>query len=122
MAVVITWTDVTTAYPLDTALSSVPTATQAVYLEWVGQRTSSADLGDITSQVQIHLAAHLGSLFSSGGSSGPAGPVISESVDGVSRSYATPASLVGGALSSTVYGQQAAALMENNLNSRLLLW
>lgn len=61
---------------------------------------------------RIYLAAHLGTVAQSGGSA-PAGPVTSETVGQVSRSYAQ---LVGDALASsawasTAYGRQYAAAL-----------
>lgn len=53
---------------------------------------------------RIYLAAHIGKTTAAG-SSAAAGPVTSESVGGIRRSYGLVASTTSSALSTTRYGQ-----------------
>jgi hypothetical protein len=60
---------------------------------------------------RIYLAAHIATLQSLGGSSGE---IQSETVGGVSYTYA-PGSTTGGSFESTSYGQQYSALIRNSI-------
>lgn len=114
----ITWPDVTTAFPNDTTLAAVGSTEAAIYIDWVETQVDEACLGDATDQLRTLLAAHLGTLAASGGF-GASGPVASESVDGVSRSYAVTASTTLSDLGATFYGRRAAYLIETEPSTGL---
>lgn len=117
----VAWSDITAAFPNDTTLAAVDGAAGGegeTYLEWVEEQVDDDKLGDRADQVRILLAAHLATVVASGGS-GAAGPVSSESVDGVSRSYAVTASSDGDDLTATSYGRRAVLLMRSSPSARL---
>lgn len=117
----VAWSDVTSAFPNDTTLAAVDGTAGGegeTYLEWVEEQVDDDKLGDRADQVRILLAAHLATVVASGGS-GASGPVSSESVDGVSRSYAVTASSDGDDLTATSYGRRAKLLMMGAPNARL---
>ena len=114
----IVWSDVTTAFPNDAMLAAVGATEGQTYVEWIDEQVDDAILGTRADQVRILLSAHLATVVSSGGS-GASGPVSSESVDGVSRSYAVTAAADGDDLSATSYGRRASALMRTSPNARL---
>ena len=100
----IIWSDVT---GLAAELAGVSVVAQAAILahvntalnvnEWGGEGSAKLRLA------RIYLAAHQGAT-SSRGASGATGPVVSESADGLSRSYATSAAAAS-VFGSTPYGQ-----------------
>ena len=106
MAAII-WNDVT-SYPGASGLSTVSVPAQTAILAYVNgvldvSLFPDAEDGATTKLLRILMAAHMASAGAVAGH-GAAGPVVSESVGGIARSYAnlaTAASL----LSSTVYGQ-----------------
>ena len=59
----------------------------------------------------IFLAAHLGSMASSTGSSGATGPVVSESAGGLKRTYGVSSSSTTSDLGQTPYGIQYLAII-----------
>lgn len=87
----ITWSDVTAVAP---ELSTTPVAAQALLLLW-GNKAIAADVfdgpdGDTTKLARCYLVAHaatLGNQAASAGGSGAAGPVTSESIGDLSRSF-----------------------------------
>jgi hypothetical protein len=84
----IVWNDVTAVAP---ELSTVSAGAQADLLSYVNTHVDPAKLGGVGSPkyrlARIYLAAHMATMSSQGGV-GVAGPVISESAGGLSRSYA----------------------------------
>lgn len=108
----IIWEDVVA---IDASLSAVPAATQAAILLDVRLQVSEDSWGDRYDLASKYLAAHLGVVSErarlGGATGGVSGPVSSESVDGVSRSYAsttgggaTESSRIG--LDGTVWGRE----------------
>lgn len=115
----ITWAQVPAAFPNDATLAAVDgDAEGATYVSWVDEQVDDDQLGGRADQVRILLAAHLATVVADGGV-GLSGPVVSESVDGVSRSYAATASTDGDDLSATSYGRRAMALMRSAPRARL---
>ena len=114
----IAWSDVTDAFPNDTTLAAMGADEGATYVDWVDEQVSADVLGSRTDQVSILLAAHIATVVSSGGS-GASGPISSESVDGVSRSYAVTADTEGDDLGATSYGRRARMLMRSAPTARL---
>lgn len=108
----IVWSDVVGIAP---ELSSVPPLAQAEILGVVNGTLNAAAFGGESARsyrlARIFLAAHYGSVVSAGGS-GPGGPVSSESVGGVSRSYAVFSPMGSDpTLDKTPYGQQYRSLV-----------
>lgn len=102
----ITWaSDVVAIAP---ELASVVTATQNKILAFVDLQFNTTLWGDKLDMGKTYLAAHLGTLSRRAGAGGP---VVSESVGQVSRSYA--ASIASGAamLESTSYGLEYKRLL-----------
>lgn len=97
----ITWTDVTAIAP---ELSTAALATQTAVLASVELQVNDDAWDDLASTGKAYLAAHLATLAARG-ASGAAGPVTSESVGQLSRSYAAPAT-PSSSLGLTSYGQE----------------
>lgn len=106
----ITWADVVAVAP---ELASVATATQNAILADVAAQLVAAQWGSRYDVACTYLAAHLGTLSKSGGQ-GVAGPVTSETVGSVSRSYAAPAVSESG-MGSTSYGREYERLKKQNV-------
>lgn len=111
----ITWTDVT---DIAAELASVGTNARTKILAFVNEALDETLFanGEADSRLhlaRIYLAAHFGSgALAGSGSSGPAGPITSESAGGLSRSYGSMAAAVaGGLVSGTWYGNQYLALI-----------
>lgn len=105
MAAII-WTDVT-SYPGASGLSTVSVPAQTVILAYVNgvldvSLFPDGEDGATTKLLRILMAAHMATAGVVAGS-GAAGPVVSESVGGIARSYANLAATASD-LSSTVYG------------------
>jgi hypothetical protein len=104
----ITWTDVEALAP---ALSTVSAEAQALILAQVARQVGPNKWGALVDDGQLYLAAHLGSAVLSAASSGDGGsvvgPVVSESVGPVSRTFAVlaAASSSSSAFAST-WGQE----------------
>ena len=115
----ITWADVTAAFPDDATLSAVDAGEEgATYVAWVDEQVDDGVLGTRADQIRINLAAHLATRVGTGGS-GAGGPVSSESVDGVSRSYAVATITDDDELGTTTYGRRAKLLMRTTPRARL---
>lgn len=98
----VTWSDVVT-FPAP-ELSTVATGTQNAILAVVDRQIDDDAWGEFANDGRRYLAAHLGTL-SSGAGAGAVGPVTSESVGAMSRSYGSLSDTSGaGALGSTRYG------------------
>lgn len=113
----ILWTDVLNLAP---ELSTVATGAQNIVLAWVngsGLDVNSFDGedGTTTQLARIYLAAHLASSVGHGASGVSGGPVTSESMGGMSRSYSVPSMPMKSAYSSTVYGRMYETLVDNSL-------
>lgn len=89
MSILITWADVVGVAP---ASASVSAAGQALILEFVEEQLDPVTWGNRLKAGQTYLAAHLatlpGVITALSGGGGAAGPVVSESVGQLSRSYA----------------------------------
>lgn len=115
----ITWSDVTSFAPELT--TSVPADAQTLILSYVN--TSAIDpasfdgeAGVTTRLARIYLAAHLGSGVGQGASGAAGGPVTSESMGGLSRSYSVASVATAmDATGSTAYGRMYEALVNNSL-------
>lgn len=108
----ISWDDVVQLAP---ALEDLEQATQDLLLDHVERLVPASKWGDVVDIGRMYLAAHLGTLVlrasSSGGSSSQAvGPVVSETVGQVSRTFAVLSSTSGGgfegSLTSTTWGRE----------------
>jgi len=109
----ITWTIVQTLYaPNDADIQAVaadPLGNQ--YVEWAEAETVAACWGDYRDRAAAYLAAHYAKIDASGdgiSGGGAVGPISSESVGGVSKSYgsATVNGWVDQELGSTLYGRR----------------
>jgi len=105
MAFTLTWADVVAIAP---NLSSLTTTQQNAVLLDVDIQLSEDKIGSKYNLACKYLAAHLGTLVSRG-SDGPSGPIQSEMVGSVSRSYAANFNLTG--YDTTTYGQQFRNIM-----------
>jgi hypothetical protein len=94
----ITWRDVVLIAP---ELSAVGVATQDAILADVALQLSAERWGNRLDIASKYLAAHLATVTQR---SGVAGPVTSESVGSVSRSYSVAAQ--SGAFDATAYGRE----------------
>lgn len=111
----ISWDDVTTVAP---ELSAVPTDTRTAILADVALQISVTAWGgsDRADMASKYLAAHLGTLALGGANGG--GPVVSEVVGQVSRSYASPMGNTPGSEGSTRYGLEFMRLRRALVMSR----
>lgn len=98
----ISWTDVTNIAP---ELATVLTSIQNDILADVDNEVDDGAWGIFADKGKKYLAAHLGTLTRPG-TVGVSGPVASESLGPMARSYATSGVLSAGALSSTRYGAE----------------
>lgn len=102
----ITWADVVELAP---DLSTTTVAAQNLILAHVALQVGPTQWGTYEAMGQLYLAAHLGTLQARGGSAA-VGPVTSETVGPVSRSYGSTATAAAGLLNSTPYGSEYARL------------
>lgn len=113
----ITWTDVVDVAP---ALSTVDADAQTMILAYVNAELDVVMFGGEaapkTKLARVYLAAHLGTLSRPGASATAAGPVVSESAGGLSRSYANMVSSTSSAgLERTTFGTMYAFLVGTSL-------
>lgn len=105
----ITWADVTNHAP---QLSVLAVGAQNDILAFVNTLLDVNVLGGeesaMVKMARIYLAAHFGTVDTQGGS-GPAGPVISETAGGLSRSYAQLMNSSG--FTGSSYGDQFVGLV-----------
>jgi hypothetical protein len=107
MATIITWNDVLAIAPsLATGVSS---GAQTIILAAVGKQVGSGQWDTLQTEGQLALAAHMGILVKR--SAGVVGPVISETVGPVTRTYALLSSALG-SLGSTSWGMEYQRLMQ----------
>ncbi len=115
----IDWTDVEALAP---ELSVVSTDGQDFILAYVNEALDLSIFGGEESPklrlARIYLAAHFGKLSSSGGSM-VAGPVISETVGDISRSYANLFSSGAGNFTGTAYGDLYMELVRTCARARV---
>jgi hypothetical protein len=100
MATIITWADVAAIAP---ELASVSVSAQTIVLAAVGKQVGSGQWGDLQTEGQLALAAHMGTLVKR--SAGAVGPVIAQTVGPVTTQYAMLAGALG-SLGSTAWGQE----------------
>lgn len=114
----IVWADVTALAP---ELTTVNDFARAMILEYVnGPALDPAcfdgESGPTTRLARIYLAAHLGSGVDKGAAGAAGGPVTSESMGGLSRSYSVGSvASSADATGSTAYGRLYEALVNNSL-------
>ncbi len=108
----VTWAGVVIVAP---ELSTIALGTQTAILAQVALQMDAEAWGDRLDLGATYLAAHLATRTLGGGTA-TSGPVVSESVGQVSRSYAAPSSIQGSALGSTSYGQEFMRLSSLNLS------
>lgn len=106
----ITWADVTTAFPADTALAAVPVGTQAAILADVALEVVETNWPSVAkaNRAAKYLAAHLATLYAAtSGGSAPAGPITGKTVGQVSVTYAQPGGNFAATVAdSTAYGRE----------------
>lgn len=107
----ITWADVV-AHAAE--LSTFPVAAQNDILAWVNTHLNVTLFGGEdaakTKLARVYLAAHTATMDKRGGA---AGPVVSSSAGGLSRSFASPPS--GSDLEATSYGSQYKMLLRTTV-------
>lgn len=114
MSFTLTWAEVV---KVDASLSTVAVEIQTAILTDVDAQLNENALGAYRYQLCCkYLAAHLGALNISEDAQGPSGPLTSESVGGVSRSYASisGATLDNASLSSTRHGLEYLRLIRTS--------
>lgn len=113
---IIAWTDVTA---LAVELSSVAVSAQTLYLalanDWLNVSMFDGEDGPRTKMARIYIAAHFATLDRLRGLA-VAGPVISESRGGLSRSYANlfMTHVTQGLFGTTTYGQNYEGLVRTS--------
>lgn len=100
----ISWTDVSN---LDASLATVAIGTQTLILSIVDRQVDADAWGTFVDDGKLFLAAHFGRLYGQGGA---AGPVTSETLGPMSRSYGMPVGITG-ALATTKWGIEYERLM-----------
>lgn len=100
----ITWSDVEVIAP---ELSTLAISAQTAILARVDRQISDSVWGVFANDGRVYLAAHYGTLVGRG--AGGVGPVISESLGPMSRSYGW--SGMYGALATTAYGLEYLRLL-----------
>lgn len=95
--------------PLAATFATVPTATQTLILAVVNRQIDDTVWGVFADDGRRYLAAHLGALYLLGPTT--AGPVTSETLGAMSRSYASLVALIDPTLASTRYGVEYYRLM-----------
>lgn len=114
----LTWDDVVL---VDPALSEVPAAVQNRILVEVGLRVPDGRWSDDMRPIaQAYLAAHLGTLYSRGGSAA-GGQVVSETVGPVSRTFSSGGSDSADDWDSTPWGTAYRRLVRENISTRCLV-
>lgn len=112
--------DITQADVIDFApeLATVSESTWERILAYVNEldMTGVGETEATTMLARLYLAAHMATTTKRG-SSASAGPVTSESVGGVRRSYANVAATSASSLSSTRYGQMYSEVLNASLAS-----
>ncbi len=91
------------------ALSAVTTAAQTFYLTESLRQIDPDVWGEYATVGQIYLAAHMATISNGGGAA--AGPITSETLGAMSRSYAIPSWLTS-SLALTKYGAEYKRLLK----------
>ncbi len=104
----ISWSSVEAIAP---ELSSVAAGTQTLILAMVDRQIDDIRWGEFADDGRRYLAAHLGTITNGGAAGGSAGPVISETLGPMSRSYGQLNASWFGALGTTKYGVIYAYIM-----------
>lgn len=100
-------------------LSSLPDAAWVIILAFVNDFKGLDTQPTLRKLALCLLAAHLGVISGSSGSNGATGPVISETVGGLKRTYAQALTLAQNSeYSRTSYGQQFLAIMKMSTGTR----
>jgi hypothetical protein len=107
----VTWTDVVALAP---SLVDVPVEAQTLILAQVARQVGPVKWGAWVDDGRLYLAAHLGAMYLSadeagGGGGSVVGPVQSETVGPVSRTFAILSSSAGSssaAFDATAWGQE----------------
>lgn len=109
----ITWPQVVN---LDATLADVPENAQVWILAFANKALNPKMFTpEAYKLVRLYLAAHFGTLSVPGASgSAVAGPVISESVGGITRTYALTSDASASSFSSTSHGQMYAFLIRTS--------
>lgn len=117
----ITWADVTTAFPNDTALAAVPEDTQDDILADVVLEVSVTAFGGQARALAAgkYLAAHLASIGAAGRGGTPA--LQSISVGDVSKSFGLSVGRDAFALNATSYGQEYRRRLRQAGRARLVV-
>lgn len=89
--------------PIAPNLATAPAATQTLVLAIVDRQIDVGVWGAFADDGRRYLAAHLGTLAITGGA-GAAGPVTSESLGAMSRSYASLTGNIDPTLATTRFG------------------
>lgn len=91
--------------PIASALASTSVATQNLVLAIVNREIDDTAWGDLADDGRRYLAAHFGTIFSGAGGGAIAGPVTSETLGQMARSYGTISGMgIPPALAKTWYG------------------
>ena len=115
----IVWADVLTVAP--ELATTVNDGAKVMILSYVNGRAMDpanfdGEDGWTTRLARCYLAAHLGAGVGKGASGAAGGPVTSESMGGLSRSYSVPSMMsAASALQSTDYGRKYDDLVANSL-------
>lgn len=116
----IVWTDLTTAWPTDTQLAAVAVPFQNLILDYVNKELNVALFGgedaSKTKLARMFLAAHFGKMVpvavATGAGGSVAGPMVSSSAGGLTRSFGSLMAAGGaGTFSQTAYGQEFQSLL-----------
>ena len=115
----IVWTDVVNHAA---SLSTLDAEAQTDILAYVNDRLNVRIFGGEDSAslklARIYLAAHFGSGLVNG-AGGEAGPVVSESAGGLSRSYGSLFSMDSSVLATTAYGQSYLNIIRGLVDARM---
>lgn len=110
----ITWPQVVA---LDATLATVPDAVQVDLLAYANSALNPKMFtASAYKLARLYLAAHFGTLSIPGEAGGApvAGPVVSESVGGISRTYALVSDASNSTFSTTTHGQMYAFLVRTS--------
>jgi hypothetical protein len=114
----ILWSDVVM---IATELTTVSDGARVMILDYVNGPAMDPDCFDgeagyTTRMARIYLAAHMACSIGTGASGASGGPVTSESMGGLSRSYSTGSVAASAdATGSTDYGRRYESLVNNSL-------
>lgn len=114
----VTWADVIAIEPL---AADVDAAARTIFLDTAALLVDVDEWGALYDKGVLYMAAHLGLLssWSVSGAGGAVGPVVSESLGPMSRSYANlfQASASEGALGTTKWGKIYLSLLNTQVGA-----